>query len=697
MRTIRNKLLLNFIIVLIIPFTGFFIVSSLTLEKKVIEIKKRAIDVNANNVFHALNMQKSRFTDLVKQLSDDVDFKKAIKIKNSAVLGKVLSYYINSEGFTYISLFDNLQNRFFKKNKNLNINYDNLRPKFKTRFEPIIGIAGDGDICIYANIWEGRTKLASIILVNPFYKNIAVHTRIYFPTYFEYIFKTFGSTPYSFSSFNEKVYFKKTTTKKQKYYFAIHKGINYIGKERIIQDETDGLYKGRIIVFFKADDVQNIISQSGKVHLFFAAGSLLFAILLAYLSAREFSKPILTLALATQRITKDLNYVPIDVKSKNEIGILERNYNDMVLSLKAKDKSVKDKTVELESKSEELLKLKNHIQSVIDNMPVTVVTVDTFANINYWNEQALKRFNFPTEININGKNIFDMLDGLFQYKPLFDDTIANKTSHNIEEVMYNEGKYEDILIFPLIYNSTISGACFKLTEVTQRVKTEQVILEAEKMRSIATISAALAHEIRNPLGIIKSSASVMQESFSQNNPNYKAAEFIKLEIERLNKLITELLDFAKPKKFNLASYDINSTLSRILSPIKKELENNEITIKFNQGDNIPEVLIDCDYFTQVIYNLVYNARDASKAGDNISIDTYFLNNKVYIRVKDLGFGMDDQTLLKIFKPFFSLKTSGTGLGLIVVKQLTEGMGGSISVKSSPGNGSEFVLSFAMKE
>jgi signal transduction histidine kinase len=662
-----------------------------------LEIKKRAVDVDASNVFHALGMQQGRFTELVKQLSDDIEFKKAIRTKDKAKMKNALSYFINSEGFIYISLFDLQDKRLVKIEKYPNSDFDRLIPKFKNRNEPIPGTDNRGNLYIYANIWDKNVKLASLILINPFYKNIPIHTRMYFPTYFEYIFKAFLKNGYYFSSFSGKVNPRVVIEKNKKHYFVMHKGINYIGKERIIQDEIDGMFKGRIIVFFKAKDVQDIISQSAKLHLLFAGGSLLFAIMLAYLSAREFSKPILTLASATQKLTHDESYSLIGIKSKNEIGILVDNYNEMVTNLKTKDQSVREKTVEIENKSEELLKLKNHIQSVIDNMPVTVVTVDINGNINYWNAEALKRFNFPAEININGKNIFDMLYGLLEYKNLFSDTITNKTPHFIEEVMYKEGRYEDILIFPLLYNDSVNGACFKLTEVTQRVKTEQVILEAEKMRSIATISAALAHEIRNPLGIIKSSASVMQESFEQNTPNYKAADFIKLEIERLNKLITELLDFAKPKKFNLQYYNLEGLLLKTLIPLIEEIKNNKVEIKLNIADNMPEVLIDCDYFTQVIYNLVYNARDASKPDSIIFVDAYSLNGKAYISVKDEGHGMDEDTLVNIFKPFFSLKTSGTGLGLIVVKQLTEGMGGNISVKSVPDKGSEFILSFAQKE
>jgi len=227
----------------------------------------------------------------------------------------------------------------------------------------------------------------------------------------------------------------------------------------------------------------------------------------------------------------------------------------------------------------------------------------------------------------------------------------------------------------------------RLLRVLSRAQSR--LLAAEKLASIGRLSATLAHEIRNPLGIISSSVGMVAEDLSPSSPPGQALGLVRHEIDRLNKIITDLLDFARPQIPNPDYIDPNEMVREWTRPLEEELAESNVRLLADLDPAPPEIFVDPDQLYQALLNLVFNAADAleSKGGGDITVTTRTESSElVAIEVSDNGQGIPPDLLSQVFEPFFTTKTTGSGLGLAVVKQTIEGMGGSVSIQSVEGEG-----------
>jgi C4-dicarboxylate-specific signal transduction histidine kinase len=209
------------------------------------------------------------------------------------------------------------------------------------------------------------------------------------------------------------------------------------------------------------------------------------------------------------------------------------------------------------------------------------------------------------------------------------------------------------------------------------------LVEAEKLASIGRLSATLAHEIRNPLSIIKSSVDLIAEDTIETPSVAPAVELIQAEISRLDRIITDLLNFARPKPPNFGVYPVKNLVRHWLPPIVEEIEKNQIQL-VPQLDTDGEVMVDPDQLWQVFLNVVWNARDAMASVKRPHLFVRLEDgDEAHIRliVRDTGTGMLPDTLRQIREPFFTTKTQGSGLGIPVSIQLMEGMGGRFEIES----------------
>jgi signal transduction histidine kinase len=209
------------------------------------------------------------------------------------------------------------------------------------------------------------------------------------------------------------------------------------------------------------------------------------------------------------------------------------------------------------------------------------------------------------------------------------------------------------------------------------------LVQAQKLASIGRMSATLAHEIRNPLSIMMSAAGIAAEDVPPGSPPAEALDLIRQEIARLDQIITELLNFARPKPPRVDEHDLNGLLRAWCFPLEEELGKSGVTLDVDLGDVRP-VLVDADQLYQVFLNVIWNARDAvqENGGGGVHVSTrQGEGGRVDLLIRDEGAGMDKDMLSQVVEPFFTTKTSGSGLGLPVVVQLMEGMGGTVRLES----------------
>jgi signal transduction histidine kinase len=215
------------------------------------------------------------------------------------------------------------------------------------------------------------------------------------------------------------------------------------------------------------------------------------------------------------------------------------------------------------------------------------------------------------------------------------------------------------------------------------------LVQAEKLASLGRMAATLAHEIRNPMSIIKSSAQMVAEDLDPTTPQYEAVTLIRQEIKRLDHVINELLNFARPKPARVGPVSLNELVEAWTTRMREQLRGDGVEMKLELDPQLRPALADSDHLYQVFLNLVWNARDAirEKGSGTIVIRTEEAGpNGLYIIIEDNGKGMDAETLRNIYEPFFTTKTHGTGLGIPVVRQLLEAMGGTAHIDSEPGRG-----------
>ncbi len=223
--------------------------------------------------------------------------------------------------------------------------------------------------------------------------------------------------------------------------------------------------------------------------------------------------------------------------------------------------------------------------------------------------------------------------------------------------------------------------------------------ERDRLAALGEMSAGLAHEIRNPLGAIKGAAQVLDPTRFPEETRELLGVIVE-EVERLNGVVSQFLEYARPMKPGLVATDLNSVVTRTLKLFAEEKRVEKVDVKTHLDEHLPQVLADADQLRQVLLNLLLNAVDAfANETGKIDVTTRVVQTArrtadlVEIRVRDNGPGIDPENLRRIFVPFFTTKQKGTGLGLAICHRIMTGHGGRIDVLSRPGGGATFILRF----
>jgi len=239
------------------------------------------------------------------------------------------------------------------------------------------------------------------------------------------------------------------------------------------------------------------------------------------------------------------------------------------------------------------------------------------------------------------------------------------------------------------------GKVANLQDMTQIYKMQEEILRIDRLAYLGEFSSTLAHEIRNPLAGIKTTAQALSEEFGEDDSRREYLDRIIKEIDRLNDLLRTFFSFAKPRRLDLTSCRIEDIIKEVKGLLAKEAEKMRITIKEVYDGNLPPVPLDANQMQQVFMNLFLNALDAMPVGGTLTVEINKRDSQkgwIQVMVKDSGKGIASEHLTKIFDPFFTTKSKGLGLGLTITHKIMEGHGGTIGVESAPGKGSTFILS-----
>ncbi len=227
----------------------------------------------------------------------------------------------------------------------------------------------------------------------------------------------------------------------------------------------------------------------------------------------------------------------------------------------------------------------------------------------------------------------------------------------------------------------------------ERRALESQLHQTERLAALGEMTAGVAHEIRNPLGIISSTAELLNERLKRYEPDNRLARIIVEESNRLNAKVTEFLDFARPRIPNLQPVDLERALDRSLELLEPEINRLHITVRRHYQLNGRPHPADPDLLHQAFLNILLNAIQAMPNGGELRVVLAPAadGSGTQIRVEDSGEGIDPESQKKIFNPFFTTKEKGSGLGLPIVKSIIDSHQGEIRVESEAGRGTAVII------
>ncbi len=251
------------------------------------------------------------------------------------------------------------------------------------------------------------------------------------------------------------------------------------------------------------------------------------------------------------------------------------------------------------------------------------------------------------------------------------------------------------ILFTVLIALVIRADKIMEARAQERRELERQLHESKRLASLGKMIASVSHEIKNPLGIVRSTAEILGKRIGKVAPgNEHLAGIIVEETSRLDRIVREFLDFARPKEPTLTPSSLNGLIKRLVVFMESDLQSKNIQPVLELDANLPEVLMDGEQIYQVLLNTVFNAVHAmgDKGGGTLTIRTTPLGiGGASVAITDTGCGMSEEKQAQIFTPFYTDKNRGTGLGLAITKNIVSKHNGRITVQSQEGEGTTFTV------
>jgi len=337
-----------------------------------------------------------------------------------------------------------------------------------------------------------------------------------------------------------------------------------------------------------------------------------------------------------------------------------------------------------------LTRIKAFSDNLVDNMPIGLLATDTFQKVVSMNYVAGRILELSVPGSI-GKGADQVLPKELRLLLQALNTSGGIVEQEIDCALKN-GK-----VLPLEVNATLLkdesgnllGSVLLFKDLSEVRALRKEIARNQRLATVGRLAAGVAHEIRNPLSSIKGFATYFKERYQDAPEDLHIADIMIQEVDRLNRVVGQLLEFARPITISKRPLNLKMFVADSLKLVERQAGEKNIRIQANLADLAETVLLDPDKMNQVLLNLYLNAIESMEDGNGnltVTLTTESAARQVAIRIADTGSGIREQDLGHIFDPYFTTKAAGTGLGLAIAQKIIESHDGAIRIDSIPGSG-----------
>jgi len=355
---------------------------------------------------------------------------------------------------------------------------------------------------------------------------------------------------------------------------------------------------------------------------------------------------------------------------------------------------------------------KGFLETVFNSIQEGIIVTDAKGRITYLNDAACQLFGLEAEDSI-GKRLDERVRGL-------DWNALSRSEGPVSrdmEIFYPSNRFINFYSVPLVIERAATeekidlpsrssgvtgndktdisdeqvGHAIILRDITETRRSEQQTIESERLNALTLLAAGVAHEIGNPLNSLNIHLQLIEREARKLDGAKRAelqesVEVARAEINRLDSIISQFLRAIRPTRPQLRPENVNSIVEEAVRFFAPEIKDRDIVVEQELRSDLPLLELDRDQMKQAFYNVIKNSFEAMKRRGILRIRTDMDESHVIVRFTDTGGGISPDNLSRVFEPYFTTKTSGTGLGLLIVRRIIREHGGELSIESSEGKG-----------
>jgi PAS domain S-box-containing protein len=405
-------------------------------------------------------------------------------------------------------------------------------------------------------------------------------------------------------------------------------------------------------------------------------------------------RPLNLLLAATKKIKDGSLKNRIEIKSKNEFGVLASAFNEMAATLESNFEEIK-------GKQKEVLTEKGKLETIVMSIADGVFVSNSEGVLISFNRAAEEISGYAEDeaVGLHCEEVFKTRlceDACALHNE--DKIIRNKET----EIITKDGRRLAVSVSSAILRDSdgkVIGGVQTFRDITAEKQRQALLCQTEKLAAIGHLSAGLAHEINNPIGNVVGYAKMILKDSSLNDKQRERLEIISEQAEKAGDIVQGLLNYSRQQEPKMERISINNVIESVIRLVSPQIEKNNIKVNADLKD-VPAVKADFRQIEQVLFNIILNSIQAIGSDGDVGIRTSETGDGfVEVRIEDTGPGIPEEHIHKIFDPFFTTKpvNEGTGLGLSVCMGIIREHNGFIDVESEYGKGTAFIIKLPAAE